>query len=167
MVHGHRIRQNICAEYDTDDKIRLRFAGNVSVAYKKKQLDYIIGENIYHLKAIVSGNNNSKHYLDCPTCHNNTQEKVASQQKEECNVKMKKVENSSPRKMLSNTCMKSIFAKQKNGGYDSSDSDSSEDESQNKGTNQVEQIHAIASAGIIPSDSNIESDKDDLKHCKK
>ena len=36
MIHNHRIRQNICAKYDTDDKTRPYFAANGSVAYKKK-----------------------------------------------------------------------------------------------------------------------------------
>ena len=51
--------------------------------------------------------------------------------------------------------MKSIVAKQKKVGYNSSDSDSSDDQSWKKGINQVEQIHVLATASINPSKSNI------------
>ena len=63
--------------------------------------------------------------------------------------------------------MKSMFAKKKKGGYDSSDSDSSDDKSWKKEMNQAQQMHVLASAGISPSESNTEIDDDVLKRYKK
>ena len=65
--------------------------------------------------------------------------------------------------------IKSMFAKQNKGckhDADSSDSDS-EDESWRRGMNNAEQMHVLASAGISPSDSDIEIDDDNLRHYRK
>ena len=62
--------------------------------------------------------------------------------------------------------MKSMFAKQKSGDYDS-DSDSSDNESWKKGMNHAEQMHVLASGGINTSETNIKVDDNDLKRYKK
>ena len=60
-----------------------------------------------------------------------------------------------------------MFAKQhKSNDSDSSDSDSG-DKSWGRGMNNIEQMHVLASAGISPTDSNIEIDKDDLRRYRK
>ena len=41
-IHHHRIREEIQAEFDTDDKIRSYFAATGSAAYKKRWIEYII-----------------------------------------------------------------------------------------------------------------------------
>ena len=52
--------------------------------------------------------------------------------------------------------------------YNSIDSNSSSnDDSWRSGLNRAEQMHLLASAGINPSDSDIEFDNDDLKRYKK
>ena len=53
-----------------------------------------------------------------------------------------------------------------NHGPDSSDSDPG-GESWRRGMNNAEQMHVLASAGINPSDSDIEIDKGDLQRYKK
>ena len=60
-----------------------------------------------------------------------------------------------------------MFAKQRNGGYISSDLDSSDDELLKIGMNQAEQMHILASSGINAPDSNIEIDEDFLKRYNK
>ena len=47
--------------------------------------------------------------------------------------------------------------------YSSSDSSSDEESSWRSGLNEDEQIHVLASAGINPSDDNIEIENDDLR----
>ena len=59
-----------------------------------------------------------------------------------------------------------MFAKQQR-GHDSSDSDSKEEELLRSGMNQAEQIHILASAGVIPPEEGIKFSKDDLKCHKK
>ena len=51
--------------------------------------------------------------------------------------------------------------------YSSSDSSSDEEESWRNGLDGAEQMHVLASAGINPSDDNIEIENDDLRHYRK
>jgi hypothetical protein len=60
--------------------------------------------------------------------------------------------------------MKAMFARQASGDDDSSDSD---DDDWKNGMNQAEQMHVLASAGVDPSEKNIQFDPSDLKRYKK
>ena len=60
MIHDHRIRGNICAEYDTDNKIISYSADNISAGYKRNHFDHIIVENIYYLKVEAFANERLK-----------------------------------------------------------------------------------------------------------
>ena len=61
--------------------------------------------------------------------------------------------------------IKSMFAaNQKSGDSNSSDSD---DEDWKHGMNQAEQMHVLASAGVDPSNKNIQFDPADLKRYRK
>ena len=41
-IHHHQIREEIRAEFDTDDKIRSYFSSTGSAVYKKRQIEHII-----------------------------------------------------------------------------------------------------------------------------
>ena len=60
--------------------------------------------------------------------------------------------------------IKSMVAASKSGDSDSSDSD---DEDWRSGMNQAEQMHVLASAGVDPSNKNIQFDPSDLKRYRK
>ena len=49
-IHYHRIREEIRVEYDTDDKTRSYFVATALAPYKKRQIEHIIQDIIYHLK---------------------------------------------------------------------------------------------------------------------
>ena len=51
--------------------------------------------------------------------------------------------------------------------YSSSDSSSDNEESWRSGLNGAEQMHVLASAGINPSDDNIDFEDDDLRRYRK
>jgi hypothetical protein len=61
--------------------------------------------------------------------------------------------------------MKSMFARHKSGA--SSDSSDSDDDDWKNGMNQAEQMHVLASAGVDPSEENIQFDSSDLKRYRK
>ena len=54
-IHHHYLRAEIRAEFDLDDKIRTYFAGSGTAPYKKKQIEHIIQESVYHLKIKIVG----------------------------------------------------------------------------------------------------------------
>ena len=62
--------------------------------------------------------------------------------------------------------MKSMFAKQGTGCFDS-DSDSDEEDLWKDELNQAEQVHVLASTGINPNERNADINDNDLKHYKK
>ena len=63
--------------------------------------------------------------------------------------------------------MKSMWAKQGSGCFDSDSDDSNNKDSWKDGLNQAKQMHVLASAGINPNERNIDIDDDDIKRYKK
>ena len=59
--------------------------------------------------------------------------------------------------------MKSMWAKQGSGCFDSDSDDFNDKDSWKSGLNQAKQMHVLASAGIDPNERNIDIDDDDPK----
>ena len=60
-IKDHKVQENIRSSHFTDNQIRVYFAATGSAVAKKKRIEHIIKESIYHLKVKIFGNERLGH----------------------------------------------------------------------------------------------------------